>query len=767
MIFKKILIFLFFLSNINLFSEKFKGYEVGDIEVVGLKNIKEKLILKTVRAKKGKIYYEEDKKEDIENLINLGSIERASVETVFLDKEVSQKNYELVLDTRTVKVIYTIYEKPYIKEIKINGAKKISKSSVKSEIGIDKDDFYDEMKLKEGIDKLYSKYKEKGYINADVKYKVEVDSQTNKATITIDIVEGERVSVGNVYIEGVKSFKEKKIKKLMKNREKKVFAKDEFENDIKEIENFYKNNGFLNFKILASTYTIKDNKVDIKITIDEGGKYYFGDFVFTGNTIYTSQELSESIEFVKGKLFKEEKLNDTIKNIQEKYADKGYLKVFVSTITSIKGDYVDINFVIEENYPIFVRYIDVEGNKDTKTHVLKREIIQKEGDVFSLSKIRRSQEKIFNLGFIDNVELIINPTSKYDEVDLVFDVTEGKPGMLTAGAGISSKEGLMGMLSLSHMNLFGLAQRLSLNWNFGKRVSDYSINWTTPWIYNKPTSLGISLFNNRRYRSYSTTYSAYTEKRTGGKINISPRFENDKYSLNFAYSYERIKVYDVKEIYKNDIKEGTSIQSSISMEFTRDTRDYIWDPTKGTKFSLGLDLYGGLLGGDIDIYKPYFSYSYNKKLFSIDEYPFVFSIASRFGWVKEFGQTKEVPVYERYFLGGADSIRGYNSNGQVGPLNGGTVYYITNLEFKFPLAREKKRTIVQWAFFFDIGNSWDRFRDINFKIGSKTEQLKTGAGFGIRFTTPAFPIRLDWGYGFNHKPGESLSDIYFTIGNFF
>jgi outer membrane protein assembly factor BamA len=109
MLFKKILIFLFFLSNINLFSEKFKGYEVGDIEVVGLKNIKEKLILKTVRAKKGKIYYEEDKKEDIENLINLGSIERASVETVFLDKEVSQKNYELVLDTRTVKVIYTIY----------------------------------------------------------------------------------------------------------------------------------------------------------------------------------------------------------------------------------------------------------------------------------------------------------------------------------------------------------------------------------------------------------------------------------------------------------------------------------------------------------------------------------------------------------------------------------------------------------------------------------------------------------------------------------
>lgn len=765
--FKKAIILIFFLSSINIFAERFKGYEVGDIEIIGIKNLKPKIILKTIKAKKGKIYYEEDKKEDIENLLNLGSIERSSVEIAFIEKEVSLKNYDLVLDTRAVKVIYTIYEKPYISDIKIDGAKKISKSSIKSELGIDKDEFYDEIKLKEGIDKLYSKYREKGYINANIKYTVDIDSQTNKAIVIIDVFEGDKVTIRDVVIDGVKSFKIKKIKKLMKNREKKVFKANEFENDKKSIENFYKNNGFLNFKILDSTYTINRDNIDIKIIIDEGGKYHFGDFIFSGNYLYTSLELSESIEFIKGKIFKEEKVIDTIRNIQEKYADKGYLRVFVSTITSVRDNFVDINFIIEENYPIYVRYIDVEGNKTTKTHILKREIIQKEGDVFSLSKVRRSQEKIFNLGFIENIDLLINPTSKHDEVDLVFDISEGKPGMLTAGAGVSSKEGLMGMLSVSHMNLFGLAQRLSLNWNFGKRISDYSLNWTTPWIYDKPTSLGISAFNNRRYRSYSTTYSAYTEKRTGGRISISPRFDDDKYSVRFAYSYEKIRIYDIDDIYKSEIMEGTSVQSSISLEFVRDTRDYVWDPTKGTKLSLGVDLYGGLLGGDIDIYKPYMSYSYNKKLFSIDEYPFVFSVASRFGWVKEFANTKEVPIYERYFLGGADTIRGYNTNGQVGPLDGGTVYYITNLEFKFPLAREKKRTIVQWAFFFDIGNSWNGFDKISFKIGSKTRYLKTGAGFGIRFTTPAFPIRLDWGYGFNHKPGESLSDIYFTIGNLF
>lgn len=765
------LFWIILLGFSNLFSNSptVGPWQVNEIEVFGVKNLKPKIILKTVRAKKGKLYYEEDKKTDIENLINLGSLERVSVELVYSEnKKISTKNFSVVSDTNPIKVIYTIYEKPYIEDIVIVGAKKISKSSVKGEMELSKGDFYDEIKLKDDISKIYKKYKEKGYINADIKYDVKVDSQTNKAILNLSISEGEKVIVGDLVIEGVKTFKTKKIIKKMKNRPKKVFSEEDLKRDFNEIENFYKNNGFANFKIIDSTFNFRDGKyADINIKIEEGGKYFFGDTAFSGNMVYNSVELMSVVEYQKGKIFKDEKLVDTIRNIQEKYADKGYLKVIVSTVSSYRDNYIDLSYVLEENFPIYVRYIDVEGNKSTKTKVFKREIIQKEGDVFSLSKVRRSQEKIFNLGFIENVELMINPADSPDTVDLVFDVTEGKPGMLTAGAGLSSRDGFVGMISVSHMNMFGLAQRLSLNWNFGKRVQDYSFSWTTPWLDDKPTSLGISLFNNRRYRSYSTTYSAYTEKRTGGRVTIGPRFEDDKYGLNFSYSYEKIRIYDVDDIYKSEILEGSSVQSSISAEFTRDTRDYIWDPTRGTKFSLGIELFGGILGGDIDLYKPTISYSYNKKLFSIDEWPFVFSVASRFGWVKEFGSTKDVPVYERYFLGGADTIRGYNTNGQVGPQDGGKVYYVTNAEFKFPLAREKKRTIVQWAFFFDIGNSWSGFDNISFKTGSKLNQLKSGAGFGIRFTTPAFPIRLDWGYGFNHKPGENLSDIYFTIGNLF
>lgn len=743
-------------------------WEITEIKVLGNLNLSPKLIKKTVRAKKGKLYFEEDKKTDIEALMNLGGIDRVSVKIERSQSQASKKNLEAGAVKTGAAAVYEISEKPMIKEIKFLGNKQLSKGTLKSEISMQEKDFFDDLKLREDLIKISDKYKEKGYIDAQVDWEISQDTAAGKCYLTYKIKEGKKAVIKEVDI-NVSAFKKKKIVKLMKNRPKKIYQPGEMEKDLKEIENFYKKNGYGDFSIKESTVSFSEDRsqVFVEISAEEGKKYYFGETTFSGNSVYTSKELSELLEYRKGKIYNEEKLNDTLRSIQEKYADKGYLKASVDPLKNPSADKLDINFSISENSQVYVDHIDVEGNKATKTHVLRREIVQKEGEVFSLSKIRRSQEKIFNLGFIDDVNFVINPTADPDKVDLVFDVTEGKPGMLTAGAGVSSREGLVGTLAVSHMNMFGLANRLSLNWNFGKRVQDYSLSWTMPWIKDKPTSLGFDLYNTRRYRPYGDTYSAYTERRTGGRVTVAPRFENDKYRFSSSYSYEKIRISNVDDIYKGVLSEGTSVNSSIALEFSRDTRDYVWDPTKGSRSSVGLELAGGFLGGDIDFYKPTVSHSYNKKLFSIDDYPFVLSFAARAGYVARFGDTQKVPVYERYFLGGADTVRGYNSNGQVGPENGGKVFSVANMEFKFPLAREKKRTIVQWAFFLDAGNSWDTFKDINLGIGSNVRQIKTGAGFGIRFTTPAFPIRLDWGYGFNHKSGEQQSDIYFTIGNLF
>ena len=761
------------LAVVSTDTAKRKGpWEVGIVAVKGNINVKTKVIAKTGHAKKGKLYYQDFVNSDIEAILSLGSIETVSVDIEDIQNSpAAEKFRETAGFSNTATVTYIVSEKFMIKTLKFEGVKELSKGAVKDAMTLKEKDFFDELKIREDIIKITDKYREKGYIEAAADYEISHDTASHTCALTIKLAEGKKAKIAEVVLEGVTGFKTKKLVKKMKNRPKKIYSPRDLDNDFKGIETFYKNNGYSDFRLASSSVTFNENKskVSVRAVISEGPRQRFGQTSFQGNTVYTSKDLAELVEYRRGKLFNQEKFDDTLRALQDKYADKGYLKALLKPekVPNTASGELDISFNMTENNPIYVANIDIAGNKATKTYVIKREIVQKEGQVFSSGKIRRSQEKLFNLGFLDDIGVAINPTPDPDKVDLVFDVAEGKPGMLTAGAGISSTDGLVGTLSLQHLNLLGRAYRTSLSWNFGKRVQDYALSWSTPWIGGHPTTLGMDIFNNRRYKPYSDVLSAYTERRTGGKVTVGPRFEDDKYHLTTSYTYEKVRISEVDEAFTTELPEGTSVNSSIYVEFARDTRDNVWDPTKGSKASIGVDLTGGPLMGDVNYYKPNSTYTHNLKLFSIDDYPFVFAISNKAGYGAGFGKTPRLPVNERYFLGGADTIRGYNNNGQIGPLNGGKVYDILNLEFHFPLAKEKKRTIVQWAFFLDIGNSWDHFNNFSMRTGTGVNDLKMGAGFGIRFTTPAFPIRLDWGYGFNHKPGEQLSDIYFTLGNLF
>lgn len=747
-------------------------WEIGEVAVSGTVNVKPRVITRTAKARKGRLYYRDSVPRDVEAILGLGSVEKVSVSIEEMPGRPSSEKLRPFLPAPLqARVTYVVSEKPMIKKVEIVGARQLSRSSVKDGMSLRERDFFDELKVREDLIKIADDYREKGFLDVSVDYEVAHDTAALTCALTIKVREGSKVRVAAVELSGAEGFGTKKLVKLFKNRPRRIYQPAELSNDLRALEGHYRNRGYGDFEILDSSaaFNADRSSVTISVSVREGALQKFGETSFSGNSVYPSSELAGALAYRRGKIYNNDRFEDTVRAIQEKYADKGYLRAQVRPLKSPNASTgeLDIEFAVTENSPIFVGHIDVEGNKATKPHVLRREVAQKEGEVFSAAKVRRSQEKIFNLGFIDDVNPVINPTADPDTVDLVFDVTEGKPGMLTAGAGISSREGVVGTLSVSHLNMLGLAHRMSLAWNFGKRVQDYNLSWTMPWIGDSPTSLGLNLFNTRRYRPYQTSLSAYTERRTGGKVTLAPRFEDDKYTLTTSYTYERVQIMDVDEIYRNELQTGTSVTSSVFVELARDTRDSVWDPTRGGRGAIGLELTGGPLLGDVNFYKPSISYSHNFKLFSIDDYPFVLSIANRGGYVARFGDTDRVPFYEKYFLGGSETVRGYNSNGQIGPPEGGRIFGVTNVEFKFPLARERRRTIVQWAFFFDVGNSWDRFDDVSLRSGAGEKQLKMGAGFGIRFTTPAFPIRLDWGYGFNHKEGAQRSDIYFTLGNLF
>ncbi|MFH1283246.1 MAG: outer membrane protein assembly factor BamA [bacterium] len=741
----------------KLFAEEIKI--IREIEVSGNSYIKKRTILSQVDSRKGDLFSEQTLKLDVQKIFNLGYFEDVAVETEDLETDDGE--------VPAVRVIFAVVEKPKIEKIIFIGNKKFSKSSLRGEIDSKAGESLDTITLSSDEEKIKDKYREKGYADVEVEHFIkESEKKESRIVLTFYITEGNRILIKEVKVVGVTQYKTKKIKKLMKTKRKKVFKQENLDLDIAKIYDFYKNRGFLNVNITEPviSYNAERTGLFIEFEINEGRKYKINSYEFSGNTVYSEKELKDVVVIKTNRLFKEETYQDTIRNIQELYANKGYLRVDVAAkkITDDEKGIVDIVFEIRENEVVYVDRIYVDGNLSTKEKVIRREILIKEGEPFSAIKVRRSFERIMNLGFMDDVQIDIQQPRALDRADLVFEVTEGKPGVLSAGAGFSSVDGVLGTMSVSHINLFGRAQKLNLMWEFGERRQSYDISFTEPWIFDKPVSFGVDIFDTVRRRQYGDDPTAYRERRRGGGIRVGPRF-SDIYSAFFNYSYENIRVFDIDQDLADQISASDDVTSSLTPQIVRDTRDNVFDPTRGSRNSLAVQVAGGPFGGDINFCKPILKSSWFFPTF----WKFVFSLNLETGAVKHFLPSKEVPIFERFYVGGSDSIRGYDYRGEIGPFEGGNVMAVLNAEYKFPIVQEKRRTILQGAFFLDVGNAWRSSKDVDLRIGSQDEYMKAGVGFGIRFKTPVFPIRLDWGYGLNHQPGEDLSQFYFTIGNIF
>ncbi len=745
---------------------------LGDITARGLKNTKFSVIRDEIKARKGDLYDRPDLDRDVQSLLSLGSFERVGADVSSTTKPVPIQYKTISGSPTEVRLTFFVVEKPIIKTINFQGNKKLSRGALEDAIMLKTKDPLDLVKLHEDEAKILDKYHKKGFLDASVSSQVQTDTATLQSVITFSVSEGAKSRIAWVSVKGAHAFPLGKLIKQMKNKPKKVFVGKDLPEDIQKIDAFYKNNGYLDVHLSTPSVLVSLDKqsIYISLSVNEGRQYRFGDTSYSGNLVYTSTELAKAVEYHRGEIFNEGDFEDTIRAIQEMYAEKGHLRARVTPVKSLnpQTDLMDVHYGILEGDIIYVDHVDVDGNKATKTYVLKREITVKPGDVFKASKIRKSRERIMNLGFIDDVDIDIQSPTDPDKVDLTFDVSEGKPGVLTAGAAYSTVDGIIGTLSLQHMNLFGRAQRAAIQWSFGQRVLDYSVSWTTPWVDDHPTSLGVDLFNTRRINPFESTLYGYVEHNVGGSLRLAPRFEDDEYQLSFAYTGSVINVSNIdSSIPSSILTEGTSVQSSISMQFARDTRDNIWDPTTGSDNSIGWELSGGPLMGDVDYFKPSVSDSINFKLADIEDYPLVLTADNRAAYITPFGADKQVPVFNRFFLGGQDDLRGYEPTGEVGDPNGGNIFDVGNLELGFPLAREKRKTIVKFVVFFDAGGDWDTFSQVSGRVGTGSTDIKTDAGFGIRFTTPAFPIRLDWGYGFQHVPGEKRYQVNFGMGNLF
>ena len=747
---------------------------VCEVAVEGLRNISKRTVTKAGSAKKGVLYERYSVSEDINEISALGNFDKVEVDISRIKG--TKKDKQFFQPYPCHRLTYIVTEKPIFDRLTYQGRKHLGKGAITQAMTLKLKDPFNQAKLDADLARIQAKYAEKGYVSTQIKYELTPVAKENTVEVKLIIDEGPRTRVEAVNITGLHEIPLKKLLRKASNKTGKVYKPQNLQRDYVKMMLYGRNQGYAQFMMTEPKLAYNADKSLVSISYDatEGPKVDFGTTSFEGSTVFSDAELKEKVYYRTGKLYNQKDFEDTVSAIQEAYADKGYLQARVQPQYNVQNGLLNISFDISEGGIFYIDNVDVSGYGKTKKYVFTRELSIHSGDLYDAAKIRRSQTKIMNLGFINDVQVDLQPTADPQKVDLGFNVVEGRPGMFQAGLAMSSMDGLYGEVSVNHLNFLNRAQRLSLRTMFGKEILDYTVSWYTPWIYEKPTSLGVDAFNTRRYRSFVTENQAYTEKRIGGRVKVGPRFNDDIYQLSFGYSFENVDIYDIdpQYLYADGKKPGEYLEkgktniSTFSADVAVDTRDNMWDPTRGWRNSMGVALAGGPIGGDLDLW--YFNARsiFNHTVLNIGgNYPIVFVLSNKFGSVQPYGRTKYVPPYEKFFLGGADTIRGYERAGEIGPAYGGDMYYVMNAELRFPIAREGRRNMAQFAFFFDMGNSWDHFDDIDFSLGPNENQFKAGVGVGLRFTTPALPIRIDWGYGLNHDKGQDKSHFYFNMSN--
>lgn len=744
---------------------------IGQVSVEGNKFSKANVVLSKVKARKGDVVTDPAFRGDVDRLLESG---------LFEDVEVAVEDLPGGKDARgvaKVKVIFKIKERPLIRRVDFKGNRKLADSKFRDGLVSKVDEPYDRFKASQDVSKILSVYHEEGYLDAQAESYTSLDPRTNKVILTFFLTDGRRVTVKDVLVDGAHAFSVGHVRKTFKStRRKKVFKEDTYKDDVALLVEAYRNRGFLEVSVDTSrrVFTPDHDQVTLFVSINEGRRYTVGHFSFQGATLYTEPELRKAVVLAPGKLYDQSKMDESLRNLQDLYANKGYLRAEVTPETKTqpldegKGN-VDLLFSIVESSVVYVDRIYVDGNTYTKEKVIRREVLLHSGDVFSAIKMRRTVEKLYNLGFLEDVQVDVQQPRSPDKADIVFSVKEGKPGVLSAGAGFSSLDGIVGTLQVQHTNIFGWGQRVNVMWEFGRKRQNYELGWTDPWFMNKPMSFGVDVFDTVRTLPFQGDDFAYKKGNRGLGLRLGPRL-SDELSLIENYNYERVRVFDIQPQFVPDgikdpsltIVPSDDIKSAVTTGVVWDTRDYVFDASRGGRHSATLEYAGGPLGGDLNFYKPELSAARYFPTF----WKFVLTLSARGAYIKNLRKTEQPVAFSELFrIGGVDTVRGYQS-GDVG-VDGGKVYTVFNGEYKFPIVQENKKTILQGALFADLGGCWESLHTINMGVGSGETEMKAGVGFGIRFKTPVFPIRLDWGWALNRRPDQRKSQFYFTIGNIF
>ncbi len=723
---------------------------VAAIEVSGNRRVDDVAVLEKLSSKVGEPFSVDNVTKDIKTLYGTGYFEDITVD---------------LTDTASGKVMtFYVKETPFVKSVIIKGAKEVEESKIRENITIKENVLLDRSALGDNVKRIKRLYGEEGFFLAEVH--VETKSDGLDAVVTFRIKEGPPVRVKRITILGNSFFSDRKIKHIMQTKEAWLFSFvsqsgrfDEltFQNDLAQIIGKYYDNGFINADILDHRVLLSSDRrwFYITIYIKEGKQFRFGAIDLTGDIIGLKRDLLKKFAVKEGDIFSRSTLTRDIEGLKDFYGDKGYAYVEVRPRTKIHAEdrTVDLTFDIKKNDLVYIDKINITGNTRTRDKVIRRELYIDEKDLYSSTGIKKSKSALRRLGYFDKVDIEKVRGESSDKIDIDVKVKERPTGAISAGIGYSSVDSIIGTASISQSNLFGTGIKLNLSGTISASSTRFILGFTQPYLFDKPISAGFDLYNtDQQFQGFNTRKKGF-DARLG-----FPFFERESRAF-VSYTLEDAEVLNVSTSASSFIRaqEGSRTESSVNVTLTRDTRDDAFFARHGSVITYTAKVAGGVLGGNV--------YTIKHQINAIKYFPLphdiTFSVRGQAGYLRGYAG-REAPIYERFFLGGINTIRGFDTRSispkdpLTGDLIGGNTMFVTNFELLFPLIKGQK---IRGLLFFDAGNAYQGNIDLS--------DIRRSAGTGIRWYSPVGPLRLELGVNLDPREGESRTNWDFTIGSTF
>jgi outer membrane protein insertion porin family len=730
---------------------KILGQErIAKIEVRGNRRVEKSTILATIQTRTGELTSTVRLREDLKALYNLGSFSDVKID---------------VTDTPQGRIVtFIVSEKPSIGSVIVEGNDKIKTKKILEALDIKPYTTASEAAIKEAINKVKALYREKGYYEAQITYKLEPVTP-HDVNLVLTINEKGKMYVREIKFEGNHAFTDKQLRNVMELKtwnvlsyftSRGVIKPDLLERDAEKISSFYFNHGYIKAKVGEPKIETTAKGIYVTFPIDEGNQFRIGKVSFHGDLLESPETLQSKIESSSGKVYSRENLQKDLTSLSDLYADRGFANADV-TPNLKENDVdrtVDVSFDIAKGEKVYIERIDIVGNIKTRDKVIRREMRVYEQELFSATKIKKSTQNLRRLEFFEDVNISTSPGSTPEKVNLKINVKERPTGQFGVGAGYSTQDKIVGMVEVRQNNLFGRGQQLSAQGVIGQLARRYRVSFTEPYLMDKPLSLGIEAYN------WERSFTEYNRLSTGGSIRLGHPLRWEYTTLLWSYRYEYTKLNDIIYGASPIILQSAALHSTsvTSLSIRRDSRDAIFTPTKGSDNSISVEMAG--LGGDVAFNRFVADSGWYFPLF----WNTVGVLHGRIGYMMR-NSWGALPVYEKFYLGGIDTIRGYKyaeispRDPSTGDRIGGDKFQFFNAEWRFPLY---KKAGLQGVLFCDSGNVYGTG-------GSPTyfASMKTSIGTGIRWYSPMGPLRIEWGYNLNPSPWQRHSAIDFSVGGNF